>query len=513
MQNQALRALNEEKQGSSDDDQVDLDYQSIVIKKEKFEDHLGFSKPHSFEEIYNIDPKTILIQGGKRLLLIDKQSGGVVDSQVYRRGFWTWKTHFKIDKDIVAVLSPEKGFVDIYQVVLADPESDTDNSRLILKQIDCLGIDAEPRLHSVRGLMAVNKIEEKGIVQVCLLAQIYTDESKIEFDREILIAEKRILEPHQGVDSGRDQNEEVIKIEARGKWLPVFRDLDGWTFHWTEAMTFMSVKSHKSFIKDNVLYHSFFDRDCVICLKFELMPQRALQMRCFCDLMDEALNLDRREILGHFHEGNHLYLTLRRVEDFYDQNEDIPAKELLIVEISAENSDDLEHKIYNGFSIQKSFTLHDSAEVFYDHKCEKVRMFVYTQIPAGEEDQEGMELEGALGEESVTRSVLTVYDDRLEKVTEIDLSGFEIKIRSEKHFHVIDEERVFMVVKRLQDGKFLSFVLNIKEKNLTEIVGDGEAKWDIGILGCVGDRLMLVDIIGFDEGKCTSDAVYFSGKL
>ena len=306
----------------------------------------------------------------------------------------------------------------------------------------------------------------------------------------------------------------------------------------------------KHYIKGNTWFDTFLYSHSLIAFKIETWPFKEIASKVYYHHAE--LN-DWRKIFNHHYDGDHLHLTLGKYANQPDR--ECPAKELVVVKFD-EGKD--EYGWRRSFKTIKSVVLDDSAEVLYDDESQNVKAFVYTKISeeaqngdgdngeknngeGGEGEEGGTEVEDGLeeqqepgmvlvgveqdegrmqieGEEEGEREdqatrYLTVFDEKLEKVLEIDLTGFDIDIAHPLKFKVIDEDRVFMVAKRLVDSKFLSYVLNLNQRTLIEVVDSQGRSKDAGALGWTGERLILADCVGFDSSTFDSDSIYFSGKL
>ena len=213
---------------------------------------------------------------------------------------------------------------------------------------------------------------------------------------------------------------------------------------------------------------------------------------------------DIREIFCHHFDGERLYLTRGK---FIDDPERGHAKELAVIKFS-----DLED--YSGvrrnFEEVRSVVLHDSAEVVFDHERENVRIFVHTKV--GGDSGDGGRAEGG-GQAPETRSTLTIYGHDFEKLSVIDLAGFEIKIDSKQEFRIIDGDKIFMRIKRVADGRFMSFILNIEDKSLTELVYLEGRSSGSEFLGWTGERLIVSGDYDLDSDGKNLGKIFFSGKI
>ena len=506
-------------------------YNPMIFTPKTYKSQGKLQRVFGCEEVTEIDPETVLVDTTKTLNLIDKKSGRLIDSRLYNLGLDSDPHYIQIYKDIVAAVSEEKGFIDIYQIVQGE------NEAISLKLIDTLDLDYLPKFVRIKKLKAIKKLEDKGILQIYLHTVVYGDNYQRRYEKKSFIAQKQLFKPKDSIEEERsnksDQQSQELSTELEESSDSAEREKNGDSISKSDVKEEESSLSSRSssweikFIDDLnvenndrlqhgyhhganwIEYYSRYSGVYGLTLKHLSMKEQIIK---YFKVPETYLG-SRKLYSCHFTEDK-AYLTLGRY--YYDRSGDYPEKEVVIFKIGENFNED---GWISDFDYHKSLVLDKSAEVLFDRESEKVKVLCFTKVGGAREEDEG---EGEGEEESETdqegagqktRTVLEIYDSELEKEVEIDLSGYEIEMNSEMKFRVIDEERVFMVVNRLSDGEFMSLVLNINDKTLTEIVDEEGKRRDSGLLGWTGERLVLVDLFGFDSETCTSDNIYFSGRI
>ena len=481
----------------------------IQIPKRQLLKHFG-DNLYDFTKIIEVSPELLVAHEAKRIILIDKNEGKIIHWKKYTDNFIPSPSMVKIDQDIVAVLCSRSGVVEIYQI----QSQPLREGSFFIRNIGSLNLQRESDIHQINELLGVKKFRETGVVQLCLIVSVYRGECKSDTVRYVLTAHKQIVleknfktkklaeEERQGELIKELETERENSIESQEKHCRI--EEDSWAIEKQKLQVLMLTNNRTRFyLKRNRLIQLNDASGKIEGFVIKTWPI----LETVSNIRFQAIEklIGRRRVYDLHYQDSKLYLILGRELSWqFSSARQSAFKEIYLVEVLKDNDKSESNK--QNCRFVKSLVLDDSAQVLFYHNCEKARIFAWTKISDTEQNDE----EDA---ESTHRSLLTVYDDQLQKNLEIDLGGFEIKINQKTNFRVLDEDRVFMVAKRSTDGKFLILILNLKEKTLSEVTdGEGQSR-DGALLGWTGERLVLVDILGFESKICTSGQVYVSDKI
>ena len=460
-----------------------------------------------------VDKNTFYLEDFKRQYIFDRGSGELLSHHQFCQGFPQAENHVKGDKDIIATVTFTRGIIDIYRVTEnteKDQKSSPHLSDLHLEHVDTLNLEVLPNFYLIDELYCVRKSSEHEI-QLFLTVRLRTEENQRLIEKVVIVAEKNLQNSNisNSTDSKNPHNSEndpVIKNHPS-----LHSDLNiGWRLQPIQLGISLLEDNHFGYVIGNDFYftvNSAIDsagfRVSIDSLSTDSTQNQKITKMWYSP--DEEEN--EREILDHCYQNDLVYIHSEKVLI----GEDEPQSKISLVKFDETNNEDGFRKDYSEVG---ELVLADGSEVLFYQKGQPIKIFCYTPGEEDLSDFEDYDEEGNDGlPDTLQTPLLTIYDENLKALLEIDFNGFELCLKNESKFRVLDGNLVFIVAKKSINDEFLTYVLNIDERSILRVTNfEGEPS-DFGVVGWTGKRLILSDVSGFDYATRIKDSIFFSDSL
>ena len=513
----------------------------------------GNDKLSSIFSAVNIDESTLVVEDHRFFLLMDQKTGEVLDHVKYTQSLTPHESRLRADKDIIVNLVRDCGLVYIYRIIEEEEElrgvegridgggGGKGRRKVVLRHIDTLDVEENPNLVDVKEVRSV-RVTEDGVLQVIMIVRMKTNLNRADVSHSIVIAEKQINPPKNKKTEETAMKQEAPEAQPNDAQrdpkspldAPDTEDDSGWTFEFFNSLDLNGIGMFSSiYTIDNTTY---------------ILTNRGLDLaieQISGDPKEKIYLLDYRYTPGNPRDIKFILESHYSKDTLYVQLEDLRqtgAHFGELVKLRVPNPANSTSPGERVVQMLKTIKIEPRTTVFFDHCSTPIRIYclyekrtrarrnrdqgpeeLNREDPANdpgqqqdEDDDEGNDSEGEREEDVFDRgreveellnnqdqgpvnTILEIYDENLEKLIEIDFEGYLIDFVKYSYFASLNQNLVFMKVNRLEDGRFMSFILNIKEKSLTEILDPEGQNMDADMQVWTGDRLFVGEFLGFDS--------------
>ena len=401
---------------------------------------------YRIESIFKLEDNLILIPFSRKMILLDLSTKRVLSSLIYKKNLPVDLNDTIMLGDLLATYDPEQGIIEVLRAI-RHPRINT-----YFKSIRRIDLRGYSYFHSLRSLIAfTHSGEEKYDIRVLAHWRLSQETA---FTEPMTLIVKIDLQKND---------------EAPNPFLDCSIEMFRFRFDKGTSDKIQAFKKGK-----NWFYYAPLMENIRVCKMEKFYPEEAETKTIYFPLL--AMTPGRERELVCSHAGDEVaYLVFGGYAQHHDAFEDDledPGKHLMKVGFQTKDS--------NGFlddpEIVQAMELPESAQVFFDEKTDKFRIFVFT-----ENDQK----------ESLK---LSVRGRDLEVESEYVIEGVLNVVR----FSVIDEDwvyisgglRRFLLDFHVEGRK--SLALNLRLGTVVELVGEGgEGLFGVPNL-CFGDRLIAL---------------------